>query len=71
MRPAPFKISTTDMTVSGTPLEALMLIEPQIYGDERGFFLETHPILSDRHAQGMSLRDYMRRPAFVFDGARS
>lgn len=42
MRPAPFKISTTDMTVSGTPLEGLMLIEPQIYGDERGFFLETY-----------------------------
>jgi len=42
MRPAPFKISTTDMTVGGTPLDGLMLIEPQIYGDERGFFLETY-----------------------------
>ena len=31
---------------------------------------ESHPVLSVRDAQGMSLREYMRRPAFVFEPAR-
>jgi dTDP-4-dehydrorhamnose 3,5-epimerase len=30
------------MKTTATPLEGLIVIEPQIFGDERGFFLETH-----------------------------
>ena len=28
---------------------------------------EKHPILSDRDAKGMSLAEYLRRPAFTFE----
>ena len=30
------------MKIVATPLNGLLIIEPQIYGDNRGFFLETH-----------------------------
>ena len=30
------------MKIVATPLDGLVIIEPQIFGDSRGFFLETH-----------------------------
>lgn len=29
------------MKVVGTPIDGLLIIEPQVFGDERGFFIET------------------------------
>ena len=30
------------MKTMTTPIEGLVIIEPQVFGDNRGYFLETH-----------------------------
>ena len=37
------------MNVLETPLPGLLLIEPKVFGDERGFFMETYQV--ERYAK--------------------
>ena len=56
------------ITVTRTPLPGVLLVETPNNRDPRGFFLEAWPVLSERDCHGLSLEQYLRAPAFTYEG---